>query len=275
MRHTLRCTLLLFTGALVFCFLNARTSRGQTISRVQPTADETSPVRMNSLTHPPAKRSSEDERKDEASRLTALEDALRDQRAQLEELRKLMIEQQETIKLLTGKLAGLASVDPREGLAGNAAAGADTGSTRITAAAPQTPSVEDRLKKVEGRISEIGAIKFSGDIRLRSESFFGLSNNLATGNNPAALGNELNPRHRMRFRARLALRGSVGDEFDWGLRLATGSFADNISTNQTLLIFSTANPSHLIRLSSPTSRSARRDCDCRGVSLKRRGVPQK
>ena len=71
-------------------------------------------------------------------------------------------------------------------------------------------------------MSEIGAIKFSGDIRLRSESFFGLSNSLANGDNPAVLGNELSPRHRMRLRARLQMRGTVNDEFDWGLRFATG-----------------------------------------------------
>jgi hypothetical protein len=106
----------------------------------------------------------------------------------------------------------------------------------------QTPAIEDRLKKVESRVSELGAIKFSGDIRLRSESFFGLSNSLANGDNPAALGNELTPRHRMRLRARLQLRGTINDEFDWGLRLATGSFADNISTNQTLTDFFNRKP---------------------------------
>ncbi|MGI8733588.1 MAG: putative porin [Pyrinomonadaceae bacterium] len=242
MSKTLRCSLYLLGGALVICFLNSSTVFCQSVSQIQTPAAEAALVKVNTPTRSTPPLSSADQPGDEAARLRAVEDALREQREQLEALRKLMIEQQETIKLLTGKLAGLASVDPREGLAGNAAAGADTGSTRITAAAPQTPSVEDRLKKVEGRISEIGAIKFSGDIRLRSESFFGLSNNLATGNNPAALGNELSPRHRMRFRARLALRGSVGDEFDWGLRLATGSFADNISTNQTLTDFFNRKP---------------------------------
>src|SRR5258705_1332802 len=103
-------------------------------------------------------------------------------------------------------------------------------------------SIEDRLKKVETRVSEIGAIKFSGDIRLRAESIFGQQNILANGDNPALLGNELSPRHRMRLRARLQMRGSVTDEFDWGLRFATGSFADNISTNQTLTDFFNRKP---------------------------------
>src|SRR5258705_7480558 len=103
-------------------------------------------------------------------------------------------------------------------------------------------SIEDRLKKVETRVSEIGAIKVSGDIRLRSESIFGQQNILANGDNPALFGNELSPRHRMRLRARLQMRGSVNDEFEWGLRFATGSFADNISTNQTLTDFFNRKP---------------------------------
>lgn len=108
--------------------------------------------------------------------------------------------------------------------------------------APQGSPVEDRLKKVEARVSEIGSIKFSGDIRLRFESFYGLSNSLANGANPATLGNELSPRYRPRVRARLALRGQINDEFDWGLRLATGGFADNISNNQTLTDFYNRKP---------------------------------
>ena len=90
---------------------------------------------------------------------------------QLEELRKLLIEQQETIRLLTVKLAAPAN-DNRTTLGSVVGARSETTGTTISAE-PQTPTVEDRLKKVEGRISEIGAIKFSGDIRLRSESFFG------------------------------------------------------------------------------------------------------
>ena len=190
------------------------------------------------VSEPTAKRVGEP--KDEASRLSTLEDAVRDQHTQLEELRKLIVEQQETIKLLSARLDP-ASNATRQTIATNAPlASENTGPS--TAATPQTLSVDDRLKKMEGRISELGAIKFSGDIRLRSESFFGLSNNLASGSNPAALGNELSPRHRLRVRARLALRGSVGDEFDWGLRLASGSFADNISNNQTLTDFFNRKP---------------------------------
>lgn len=164
-------------------------------------------------------------------KLNLLEQMLEQQNQRLNQMQQTIAEQQETIRLLAGKLGGTeASLAPL-------AASAD--------AAPQpaqTPTVEDRLKKVEGRVAEIGAIKFSGDIRLRSESFFGLSNILPNGDNPAVLGNNLGYRHRMRLRGRLTMRGSIGEEFDWGLRLATGSFADNISTNQTLTDFFNRKP---------------------------------
>jgi hypothetical protein len=229
MRITLSCSLFLFTGALAIGFLATPKVSGQ-VAPVQPSATAPTVLQFSST-------SSGGKGSDE-TRLVALEEAVREQHTQLEALRKLMVEQQETIRLLTARLVPPGSANPEI----LTASSVTNSKNSEIAVASQVPSVEDRLKKVEGRLSEIGAIKFSGDVRLRSESFFGLSNNLASGNNPAALGNELSPRHRMRVRARLALRGSVGDEFDWGLRFATGSFADNISTNQTLTDFYNRKP---------------------------------
>ncbi len=164
------------------------------------------------------------------AKISALEQMLVEQSQRLDRLQQTIAEQQETIRLLAAKLNG---VD------------ASATATAQASVAPQTvksPTVDDRLKTVESRVAEISAIKFSGDIRLRSESFFGQSNSLANGANPAVLGNDLSPRNRMRLRARLQMRGSIGQEFDWGLRFATGSFADNISTNQTMTDFFNRKP---------------------------------
>ncbi|HKY28584.1 MAG TPA: putative porin [Pyrinomonadaceae bacterium] len=188
-------------------------------------------------------------------RINALEETLRQQAVQLDELRKLLVEQQQTIKLLALHL----NDDGRTQLT---AASTGTDATAVfskttadpttnsnahlkddaSTALPQQTPPEDRLKKIEARISELGSIRFSGDIRLRAESFFGLTNTLASADNPSVFGNELSSRHRMRIRARLAVRGSIGPEFDWGLRFATGSFADNISTNQTMTDFFNRKP---------------------------------
>jgi hypothetical protein len=160
-----------------------------------------------------------------------IEDKLSALQQSLEQLQKTVEQQQETIRLLALQLK------PADSSIVTAAIRVEPISD-----GPQTPSVEDRLKKVETSVSQLGNIKFSGDIRLRSESIFGQSNSLASGANPLAFGNELTPRHRMRLRARLTMRGSVNEEFDWGLRFATGSMADNISTNQTLTDFFNRKP---------------------------------
>lgn len=189
----------------------------------------------------PEPRRSEQTSHDDSERITALEETLRQQGTQLDEMRKLLVEQQETIKLLAGKLDGLrpAAAGDKVRVAGRE--GSESSVSRVIVQSQSSP-VEDRLKKVEARVGEIGQVRFSGDIRLRSESFFGLTNILASGSTPGALGNDLSSRHRMRVRARLAVRGSISEEFDWGLRLATGSFADNISTNQTFTDFFNRKP---------------------------------
>ncbi len=204
----------------------AQTIVQSSFADTQPSRSETNALaRKNSSSTTSEKPTSTDER------LNALEQALEQQNAKLDQLQKVIAEQQQTIRLLAGKLNGNeASPTPL------------AASVAVSPQPVQSPAIEDRLKKVEARVSEIGAIKFSGDIRLRAESFFGLSNSLTNGANPAVLGNELSPRHRMRLRARLQMRGSVNEEFDWGLRFATGSFADNISTNQTLTDFFNRKP---------------------------------
>ena len=166
-------------------------------------------------------------------KLDALTQMVEQQNERLNQLQQTISEQQETIRMLASKANG----EPAAATLSTAAI-----ATSEAPATPQPASVEDRLKKVETRVAEIGAIKFSGDIRLRSESIFGQQNILANGDNPAVLGNELTPRHRMRLRARLQMRGTLTDEFDWGLRFATGSFGDNISTNQTLTDFFNRKP---------------------------------
>ncbi|HVG38994.1 MAG TPA: putative porin [Pyrinomonadaceae bacterium] len=121
------------------------------------------------------------------------------------------------------------------------------------AAAQQTPprsDVESRLTKVEGQVKQasegiakqLGSIAISGDIRLRYESIYGQLNTSPNAGNPGVAGNELSSRQRGRFRLRLAMRGQINKEFDWGLRLATGSYADNISSNQTFTDFFNRKP---------------------------------
>ncbi|HEY9284727.1 MAG TPA: putative porin, partial [Pyrinomonadaceae bacterium] len=105
---------------------------------------------------------------------------------------------------------------------------------------PQTEQQSEvaQLKKTTEALSrQLGSITFSGDIRLRYEPQFGLLNAQPNADNPSIVGNELTSRQRVRLRARLALRGRVGQEFDWGLRFSTGATPDIASPNQTLTDF--------------------------------------
>ncbi len=109
----------------------------------------------------------------------------------------------------------------------------------------ENPSVEERVSRVEEGLKktgetvtrQLGSINFSGDLRMRYESIYGQQNALPTSDNPAALGNPLTSRQRLRLRARLALRGQLTKEFEWGLRLVTGAGPDVIGPNQTLTDF--------------------------------------
>nr|MBA3242833.1 putative porin [Acidobacteriota bacterium] len=103
--------------------------------------------------------------------------------------------------------------------------------------------VEEQVKKSGEAVSrQLGSITFSGDLRFRYEFLAGQLNASPNAADPAILGNELNPRNRLRVRARLALRGRIGEEFEWGLRFATGSLADAVSGNQTLTDFYNRKP---------------------------------
>src|SRR6266550_1026839 len=202
-------------------------------SRAQSTSGDV-PIIASELSKTTAPSAGNKKPETTEEKLNALEQMLERQSQRLDQLQQTIAEQRETIRLLASKL------NPEETPALRTSSLAADMSVQTKPA--QSPAIEDRLKKVEARVSEIGAIKFSGDIRLRAESIFGQSNSLTNGDNPAVLGNDLSPRHRMRLRARLQMRGSINDEFDWGLRLATGSFADSISTNQTFTDFFNRKP---------------------------------
>lgn len=104
---------------------------------------------------------------------------------------------------------------------------------RVKHAEEQTKKTSDAVAK------QLGSLTFGGDLRFRYESFYGQQNALASSDDHAALGNPLSTRQRLRLRARFGVKGKISEEFEWGLRLATGGFGDVISTNQTLTDFFT------------------------------------
>jgi hypothetical protein len=163
-------------------------------------------------------------------RLRALEEAVKSQNLRLEEMRKIIDEQQQTIRQLAGgrptDAVQTPSVPPQVLAASNQAPGKD----------PQP--TEAAQKKLDELYKRFGSIRFSGDLRFRFESF---------DNQGFDALIEPPGRRRLRVRARLALDGTLDKNFDWGLRLATGLFVDPISTNQTLTDFFERKPFALER----------------------------
>ncbi len=228
-----RWALALFAGVVIFCSLCLVTVSAQSTSSPSLLED-------NKYSGSEPGPASEKAPASDSERITALEDAIRQQHVQLEQMRELIAEQARLLKELRALAVGASAA----GTVPVVVTGEDaTGTQTQPGVAERVTAVEGQVKKNSESISrQLGSISFSGDFRLRSEMFFGLTNSLPSANNPAVLGNDLSMRFRPRIRARLALRGQINDQFDWGLRLATGSYTDNISTNQTLTDFYNRKP---------------------------------
>ncbi|HEY0386379.1 MAG TPA: putative porin [Pyrinomonadaceae bacterium] len=185
---------------------------------------------------------------------------LREQQSELERMRATITQQSEMIEELRQRVEQTAQQQQQQQAAttGQRAAvilasdvlPADADASSGASGAGQKSQADDRLGRVEEQTKknaeaiakQLGSITFSGDLRLRYESIYGQLNALASGDNPSVVGNELSSRQRFRIRARLNIRGQIGKEFDWGLRLGSGSYADAISNNQTLTDFYNRKP---------------------------------
>src|SRR5262249_3989621 len=82
-------------------------------------------------------------------------------------------------------------------------------------------------------VKALAKLKFTGDLRLRYEPFFG--GGLTTGPEPPE-------RNRIRYRLRFNVNTKIDNDFAAGLTLASGDFGDPISTNQTLTGFEVRKP---------------------------------
>lgn len=225
-------------------------------AQTQPTAARPEPPAQTAVT---ATTPQQDK---PAGGLFALEDVrreLREQREEIEQLRAAVREQSRLIGELRARVEdrerATSAVASRAGGAaavrdasyapdGTAANGANAAG--VQGAPGKDAALETRVARAEEQAKKaadaVGSLTFSGDMRLRYESFYGQQNAAANPDAPGTFGNPLSTRQRLRLRARLAVRGKIGDEFDYGLRLATGSYADHISTNQTLTDFFTRKP---------------------------------
>jgi uncharacterized coiled-coil protein SlyX len=156
-----------------------------------------------------------------AERVRVLESELERQNTKLDQLQKTLVEQQQTIQALIEKLSTektSAAITAKETETAPPAAPAP--------AEPQTPSVEQRLAKVEGQALKIGPVRFSGDFRVRFDGIF----RRATEPPDPPLEHVQNA--RARYRLRLNFDTDIHPNLSFHGQLATGPMNNQLSTNQ-------------------------------------------
>jgi hypothetical protein len=155
-------------------------------------------------------------------RLKTLEAELKQQHKLLEEMRGLIAEQQRLIGTLTAQASkGETTVAKTEGPTATA--------TTSTPVQQNAPAADDRIKKLEDQVLRIGAIRFSGDFRLRFDGIF----RSAEPNPPAGFAPLIHDQNaRARYRLRLNLDTDIDPRLSFHLQLATGPFNNPLSTNQ-------------------------------------------
>jgi len=148
-------------------------------------------------------------------RVRLLEAELERQNAKLDQLQKRIAEQQSAIHALLEKLS-LNSPAPK-------AAAVDA----VAASEPaQTPTVEQRVTKLENQSLKIGPVKVSGDFRLRFDSIF----RSATEPPDPPLAHVQNVRARYRFR--LNLDTDIHPNLSFHGQLSTGPLNNPLTADQ-------------------------------------------
>jgi len=154
-----------------------------------------------------------------------LAEELQAQRKSLEELRAIIAEQQRVIETLVAK-GSTAEVKASVASASDATA---TPLSTADSAPDQTNPLEDRVKKLEGRVLSIGPFRFSGDFRLRFDGIF----RKADSTPPAgftALTHQQNA--RMRYRLRLNFDTDLNPKVSFHGQLATGPVNNALTMDQ-------------------------------------------
>src|SRR6266446_3045019 len=86
---------------------------------------------------------------------------------------------------------------------------------------------QEQQKRFSGLEETLGRFRWTGDMRVRGESFFQKYSGCTL----------CNDRNRVRVRVRFGFEGKLNDDFTAGIGLATGTFGDPSTTNETLTNF--------------------------------------
>jgi uncharacterized coiled-coil protein SlyX len=162
-------------------------------------------------------------------RVRVLENELEKQNTKLDQLQKTIAEQQVAIQALLDRLASPKPVTATEQSANAVAVSAASMPTALTPEANstnQTPTVEQRLAKVEGQTLKIGPLRVSGDFRLRFDGSFRSATD--PGDPPVAHTQNA----RARYRLRVNLDTDLYPTLSFHSQLATGPINNGLTLDQ-------------------------------------------
>jgi Putative porin len=157
-------------------------------------------------------------------RVRLLENELERQNLKLEQLQKTITDQQNAIHALLDKLSGEKAIAPTLTATDNSATITSPPVASTTAA--QTPSVEQRLDKVEGQVTKIGPLRLSGDFRLRFDGIFRSASD--PGDPPLAHTQNA----RARYRLRVNFDTDLYPTLSFHGQLATGPINNPLTADQ-------------------------------------------
>ena len=170
------------------------------------------------------------------TRLKALEDQLQQQGRALTEMRAIIADQQRLIESLSAKAPGSERAEQNDTATVATVAGPSSSPAATTT---QAPTVEDRVKKLEGQVLKIGPFRFGGDFRLRFDGIF----RKADPTPPvgfAPLTHQQNA--RMRYRLRLNLDTDINSKLSFHGQLATGPVNNPLTMDQDFGEITTRHP---------------------------------
>lgn len=163
-------------------------------------------------------------------RVRLLEAELERQNAKLDQLQKTISDQQAAIQTLLEKLSvQLADKSPSP-------PAVEENPIAVPEQTQTTPTVQQRLTKLEGQALKIGPVRFSGDFRLRFDGTF----RSATEPPDPPLDHVQNA--RARYRLRLNFDTDIHPKLSFHGQLATGPLNNQLSTNQDFTSFSVRAP---------------------------------
>lgn len=178
-------------------------------------------------------------------RVRLLESELERQNAKLDQLQKTLQEQQATIQALLDKLSAqpVPATATATGIEQVTKGGlpplnekADASSTVAVTPEQQTPTVEQRLTKLEGQTLKIGPVRVSGDFRLRFDGIF----RSATDPIDPPLSHVQNV--RMRYRFRLNLDTDIAPNLSFHGQLSTGPINNPLTSDQDFAAITARHP---------------------------------